>query len=135
VPLVEPLSEDNIVFISAAETAEEPGKRSAKKVKPYCGSTGTLAHPTAEPGYLCVYTGVEELHPIRVEGENLGATVSELPVSSKFVAVGEIYGSPGATQFGGAVEFQRKEDRTEEEEAEGAEPTIRAQGTWAVTAP
>jgi hypothetical protein len=146
VPLEEPLEETHVVLISLSETGKPPASRSATKVKPFCGSTGTLNHPTAEPGYLCVYTGVEKLVDLVEEGaqehEELGEPREPLtgPVkagsttNAKALGIQNLFNSQGAENEGADVAFVVKETRSEVEEGNQEYPNITVSGSWAVTA-
>jgi hypothetical protein len=116
------------VFIDAAQTALNPEAR-PEKIKEACGAHGTLADPTAERGYLCVYTGVEAFNDV----DTAGALVSNK--DAKFLTIAGALGDPGASTIGASVDFEVPEVRSEEEEEDGYFPNIRVQGTWAVTAP
>jgi hypothetical protein len=162
IPLAAALSSENVVFISQAETVLA-GTARAGKVKTACGTTGTLANPTAEPGYLCVYTGVESLldesepsaqiheeedahleeegeeptvprYPLKEHGVPVHATVGTAS-NAKFLSILNAFGSPGAATTGASVAFAVKEVRSEAEEEKEHEqfPNIVVSGSWAVT--
>jgi hypothetical protein len=78
------------VFIDAAQTALNPEAR-PEKIKEACGAHGTLADPTAERGYLCVYTGVEAFNDV----DTAGALVSNK--DAKFLTIAGALGDPGAS--------------------------------------
>jgi hypothetical protein len=89
------LSATAVHYVKVGETAGE-------------GCTGgTLAHPTAEEGNLCVYAGIESVK------------------NAKFIAIERANGEEGAQRTGAQVIF---EVNSAEEAA-----AIKAQGTWAVT--
>lgn len=121
------LNEEHVVYVSRAQTLKKGSEREAK-IREDCGEFGTLEHPTAKPGYLCVYAGVEDFkNRLTTNGEFSPEGVSD----GKFVAILSVTGAPGASTFGAQVEFQVKELI----ETEGEEPNIEAQGTWAVDNP
>jgi hypothetical protein len=94
------MNEEHVIFLTKAETAIAPGTR----VSP---CQGTLEAPTAPAGYLCVYTGVEELE------------------NAAFHGILKFSNSAGAEKAGALVSFERSI-------VEGTSK-IRAQGTWAVS--
>jgi hypothetical protein len=104
VALKSPIGETKVVFVKQAETAK-PAVERAPAAAEHC--TGTLEAPTASSGYLCVYTGVEELQ------------------NAEFHGIEKNENTPGTNRQGAAVMF---EVLTVEGEAHA-----RAQGTWAVT--
>ena len=101
---------------SAEETAEEKFGAS--------GCTGSVLHPTAPAGTLCVYTAIETLsfdkEEPRSKAERIPAAEPQIPGGG-----GEAgYGTSGATLYAYIVN------------GTVANPaTVEAEGTWAVTAP
>jgi hypothetical protein len=145
IPLGEPLGEENIQLVNKTETGKAGTARSTT-IKTRCGTTGTLAHPTAEPGYLCVYTGVESLKDIVELGAQAHEEAEEprepleAPASAgatkngKSLGILNGFGSPGAQDDGATVAFEVEHVRNEEEEANQEYPNIVVSGSWAVTA-
>ena len=72
------------------------------------GCTGTATAPKAEPGFLCVYTGLEQL------------------VNVSFKAIQNASGAAGSSLGGAFVVFESSETDPATE--------VKVQGTWAVTA-
>jgi hypothetical protein len=111
VPLPESVGTKGILSASAVHYIKAPSAMEvAKKEFPTApeGCTGgTVEHPKAEEGNLCVYAGIETLK------------------ASKFFAIERANGEEGAQRTGAVVIF----------EASSAEEAtaIAAQGTWAVT--
>ena len=123
VPIAGQLNEEHVVYIPRAQAIKKGSEREAK-YKTACGETGTIEHPTANPGYLCVYAGVEEFKnrtPTGEVGENS---------DGRFLGIVSQIGGGGASRFGAQIQFEVKELIETEETA-----NIRAQGTWAVTNP
>jgi hypothetical protein len=102
--------EARMIIMTKAESETEPASRTGTPLqgtlanaKAHCLNTLTNPAPN-EAGWVCVYTGVEELVETTVTGiVNLG-------------------GSSGLSRWGGAIEFL----------AGLTEPRIHLQGTWAV---
>jgi hypothetical protein len=91
------LASTNTVYVSV-EAEKVPGK-----------CEGTVASPSAKPGYLCVYAGLESNN------------------ESEFKGFQNAKGEAGASPQGTEVTF--------EPTADGTETRVVDQGTWAVTAP
>jgi hypothetical protein len=136
-PLRLGVHEDKVVYVSQAETAKPGASRSAA-VKAACGEGGTLAAPTANPGYLCVYANEEDFRDRDSSGGVPLHTVhgAKVPfVDGEFFGIMNHYSSPGADRYGARIAFGVPYIRTEEEEAVGAFAHIVASGSWVVTAP
>jgi hypothetical protein len=128
VPLAAPLGEEGVQFVDRAETVKAGTARSTT-IKTRCGTAGTLAHPTAEPGFLCVYAGLEQLYDLHVDGEP-----EEGARNGGLHAIDNVFASPGAVITGASILFTVQHTRNEEEEELELFPNIRVQGTWAVSA-
>ena len=119
VPLASPLSAEKVAFVNAAETAKPAAERTgvvggtAVKNGEVC--TGTLEEPTAERGYLCVYTGVEVKNGYKLAGITTGTSGTSGT------------GKPGTATTGALIAF--------EAEATGRTAKVVVQGSWAVQAP
>jgi hypothetical protein len=116
-PLMGTLDETHVRYVSAAETAKNGSERSAI-TREACGEKGTLEHPTANLGYLCLYPGVETREDMTLHGitrPEPGATGT---------------GPIGAWPTGASLAFE-----VIEVPLPGVIPFLEAQGTWAVTAP
>jgi hypothetical protein len=94
------LTGEHTIFLDKAETALSPSSRSGP-------CKGTLEAPSAPSGYLCVYTGVEELENATEHG------------------ILKLNETAGAEKDGALVTFERVL-------VEGTSK-IRVQGTWALT--
>lgn len=119
VPLASPLSAERVAFLTAAETAKEASERNGliggSAVTNGSACKGRLEEPTAEPGYLCVYTGVEVRN-----GYTLAGITSGISGTSGT-------GKPGAARTGALIAFEaEKLSRTAK---------VAVQGSWAVQAP
>lgn len=137
VSLARPRREGFAVYVDAAEAAKAGRERSAR-VRTACGESGTVAAPTASPGYLCVYAALEDFRDRDPAGgvpthRVDGATVPF--VDAEFVAILNRNQTEGVNKTGASVAFGVPDIRTPEEEASHAYPHILAHGTWAVTAP
>jgi hypothetical protein len=110
------LDEEHAVYLNKAQTAQAATERSLT-IKEACGEHGTLEAPEANAGFLCVYTGVEELQVASFHGITHPSAA----------ATGT--GEKGASTTGAAVAYEVKELPLEP-----GEPFVRAQGTWAVKA-
>jgi len=109
VPIPEVINEEShAIYLNAAETAEEDSMRPAAK-KEHC--TGTLNEPTAESGYMCVYTGLEE------KSEN-----------AEFHGIIRANGQDGVQRTGAEVSFEVLEPPRAPEVSR-----LNVRGTWAVT--
>jgi hypothetical protein len=97
IPLKAALASTNTVYVSVE----------AEKVAGKC--EGTVASPSAKPGYLCVYAGLES------------------NFESEFKGFQNAVGGAGASAQGTAVTYEPSSDSTE--------TRVVDQGTWAVTAP
>jgi hypothetical protein len=132
----------NVEWLTTRETTESPGSRplAARRA---CGLTGTIEHPTAEPGHLCIYTGVEQIEDIFKPGAEAGpeGTVdpdAETRCPSDVARHGVVEQELSDTALGGTgaevtYEVVHVPNGECEEEREQL-PSIRASGTWAVTA-
>jgi hypothetical protein len=133
-PLERYLTETHVRFVDAAE-ARKPGSLRSAAIKAACGESGTVEHPTATPGYLCVYSAAEDFRDRTSSGGVPVDRKGQPFVDAEFVAIVKKNGSEGANKTGARVGFGVLDIRTPEEEAKGAYPHIAAHGTWAVTAP
>jgi len=105
IPLANAGGPESAFIFSKAETANEEFGTS--------GCTGTAGEPTAPPGTLCVYTGLEELFEYDFIGELRSADgqINRYGVSGAFLTGPSLVGTPEKTA------------------------KIEASGSWAVTAP
>jgi hypothetical protein len=139
-PLAHQLGEEEVIYISEAETAKAGPRRSAS-IRAACGDSGTLQAPTANPGYLCVYVALEDFRDRNPSGGVPTHDVHGVQrpfIDAELVAIAKPnkrYTTPGASRTGAAVAFGVPDIRTEEEESANAYAHITAHGTWAVTAP
>jgi hypothetical protein len=95
------------IFVNHEQTQKAPSERSPAKIKEHC--KGTLEEPTAEPGYLCAYAGLEHLE------------------NAEERAIENEDGAEGGAITGAIIYFAQIEV--------SVATTIRAQGTWALHAP
>jgi hypothetical protein len=130
-----------VIYLSQAETKEAGSLRSSQ-VRAACGDSGTLETPTAMPGYLCVYAGLEDFRDRNPSGGVPTHDVHgrQVPfIDAEFVGIIDPsypnFATPGTDRTGAAVAFGVPDIRTAEEEAKDAFAHITASGTWAVTAP
>ena len=140
-PLAHRIGEEEVTYVSQAETKKAGSLRSSR-IRAACGDTGTLETPTALPGYLCVYAGLEDFRDRNPSGGVPTHEVHgmEVPfVDAEFVGIVNPsytdFATPGSNRTGAAVAFGVPKIRTAEEEANDAFAHITASGTWAVTAP
>jgi hypothetical protein len=106
-----PLEEggEGFAFTQNQTTSEEFGTS---------GCSGTVEHPTAPPGKLCIYTGYENL-------ENAEAVTPPIVMApSTLGSIEGVFGPTGALTYFQALQ-----------KAPGAVAKAEAVGTWAVTAP
>jgi hypothetical protein len=134
VPLKRYLGEEGVQYVDAAEAAK-PGSERSAVIRERCGTSGTVEHPTALPGHLCVYAESEDFRD-RTSSGAVPLDAHGAPfVDAEFVAIVNHNGSERADRTGARVAFGVPDIRTPEEEAKGAYPHIVARGSWAVTAP
>ncbi len=137
VALAHVIPEGRVIFINEAETIK-PGRQRSLPIREACGESGTLDAPTAQPGHLCVYAGVEDLRDRNAAG---GVPTHEVHgtqtpfIDAEFIAIENRNLSPGTDRTGASVAFGVPAARNSEEEADHAYPHIIANGTWAVSAP
>ncbi len=136
-PLALGIPERRVIYIKEAE-AKKAGTQRSLPIREACGSSGTLQAPTALPGHLCVYAGVEDLRDrdssggIPTQDEN----GKQVPfVDAEYLAILNSHRAPGASRTGATVAFGVPLGRTSAEEAAHAYPHIIANGSWAVSAP
>jgi hypothetical protein len=132
--LEKPLSRIDVRYVDAAE-AGKPGDLRSAAIRSACGESGTVEHPTAMPGYLCVYSGLEDFRD-RNQAGGIPTSASGAPfVDGQYFAIMKHNGEEGADRYGARIAFGVPDIRTREEQAKGAYPHIIAQGSWAVSAP
>ena len=140
-PLAHRLGEEEVTYVSEAETKKAGSLRSSK-IRAACGDTGTLETPTAMPGHLCVYAGLEDFRDRNPSGGVPTHDVhgKQVPfIDAEFFAIVNPsytdFATAGTNRTGAGVAFGVPDIRTAEEEAHDAFAHITASGTWAVTAP
>lgn len=138
VPLSNGLGELGVTYIAAAEAAR-PGSARGAAIRAACGDSGTVAAPTANPGHLCVYSGLEDFRDRDPSGgiptRGSGGTGGPFE-DGQFVAIFRLQrDTPGTNRTGARVAFGVPDLRTSEEMAKNAYPHILAHGSWAVSAP
>ena len=137
VPLARPIPEGRVVYVNEAE-AKKPGSQRALSIREACGEGGTVQAPTAQPGHLCVYAGLEDLRDRDPSGGVPTHAVggAQVPfVDAEFFAIMNRHRSEGADRTGATVAFGVPDLRSSAEEAADAYPHIIANGSWAVSAP
>lgn len=137
VPLARPLREGLVAYVNEAE-AKKPGSQRAASIREACGDGGTVQAPTAQPGHLCVYAGIEDFRDRNASGGVPTHAVNggQVPfVDAEFVAIMNRFRSEGADRTGATVAFGVPDLRSSAEEAANAYPHIVANGSWAVSAP
>lgn len=137
VPLAHALPESGVVYVREAE-AQKPGTQRILPIREACGERGTVQAPTAEPGHLCVYAGVEDLRDRDPSGgvPTHDVNGAQVPfVDAEYLAILNRNTTPGANRTGANVAFGVPLVRTPAEEAAHAYAHIVASGSWAVSAP
>jgi hypothetical protein len=115
IPLETPPGPGKVHYLTLAQTKEGPAV-------PGCPGTGSavLEHPVAEPGNLCVYTGVETIK---------NDPTSKLPEASFMGFQNALGETEKASRTGAFVTFGSTLAIT------NPNANLGVQGSWAVTAP